>query len=227
MSQHLSGYYDKKWIGERARSGKHRDLVGGLWDEMSKLQLDLLIQHGMTETSRLLDIGCGSLRLGHAAAAFLAPGNYWGTDLSADLIDAGYENEIVPNGLADRLPRSNLVEDAEFTFEGVPSQFDFIMAQSVFTHLPLNHLRMCLARLANHLEGPAQFLFTIFMPAPGIAAWQSSPQAEGLFSHPHRDPYHYDHDDILHAARGLPWSIEVIGDWSHPRNAQLIKATLR
>ena len=33
-------------------------------------------------------------------------------------------------------------------------------AQSVFTHLPLNHLRLCLANLARRLVTPCRFYFT-------------------------------------------------------------------
>ena len=220
-------YYDDEKIAGIASSGRHREIVGGMWDEMGDLQLDMLRAQGLQPHHKLLDIGCGSLRLGRKAASYLGTGNYWGTDLVEALIDAGYQQEIVPAGLADRLPRSNLVQDPDFSFAGLPDRFDFIIAQSVFTHLPLNLIRLCLARLSRHLNGPTIFLFTIFEPVPGTPADRCCKQpGAGVVTHPHQDPYHYQRDDIEHAARGLPWTLDFVGNWDHPRNQKLVKAVI-
>lgn len=222
-----SVYYRDEEIAQAASSENYRESVGGMWEEMGDHQIAMLQDQGLRPEHRLLDIGCGCLRLGRKAAAYLDPGNYWGTDLVEPLIDAGYRNEIVPVGLQDRLPRSNLIQDPEFTFKGVPRAFEFVIAQSVFTHLPLNLLRLCLARLADHLTAPTTFLFTVFEPVPGTAPASSCLQPRGgIVTHPHCDPYHYERVDISHAARGLPWIIDVIGDWNHPRNQNLVRATL-
>ena len=99
---------------------------------------------------------------------------------------------------------------------------DFVIAQSVFTHLPLNHLRLCLANLANHVEGACTFLLTIF-EVPEEAAMKSFVQERGgVETRPHRDPYHYTLADLRHAARDLPWSMDFVGDWNHPRNQKMV-----
>ena len=224
----MNSFYDDPDVVEgMIAEGRHREIVGGLWEEMGLHQMDMLTAHGMRPEHRLLDIGCGSLRLGRHAIDYLALGNYWGTDLRKQIVDAGYEKEIVANGKGDLLPRAHLVEDAEFTFNGVPSDFDFVLAQSVFSHLPLNHLRLCLARLANHLTTPATFMFTVFEALPGTAPDAPCVQPRGgAVTQPHRDPFHYRPDDIFHAARDLPWTIDYIGEWDHPRNQKLVRATL-
>ncbi|MDT1063745.1 class I SAM-dependent methyltransferase [Paracoccus sp. CPCC 101403] len=223
-----SVYYNDKQINKLATDGQHRAIIGGMWEEMGELQLDILQKHGLKPEHKLLDIGCGSLRLGTKAVPYLNPGNYWATDLVEALMDAGYQKEIIPLGLQERLPRSNLVQDAEFTFEGVPRRFDYIIAQSVFTHLPLNHLRHCLARLANHLEGSAIFLFTVFEAEPGTAPDGPSKQSRGpITTYPHKDPFHLCEDDLTHIGRGLPWTIDFIREWDHPRNQKLVMAKLR
>jgi len=222
-----SVYYDDEKINKIATEGGHREIIGGMWDEIGDLQIDMLRDEGLKPEHRLLDIGCGSLRLGTKAVPYLDPGNYWATDLVEALIEAGYRREIVPLGLQDRLPRGNLVRDPEFTFRSVPRQFDFIVAQSVFTHLPLNHLRQCLARLASHLQGPATFLFTVFEAEPGTAIDASCLQARGgVTTHPHKDPFHYRDGDLSHLARDLPWKIDSVRDWNHPRNQKLVRATI-
>ena len=70
MSHH-SVYDDEATIARMAAEGQHRKIIGGLWDEIGQLQFDYLRENGLTPQSRLLDIGCGSLRLGAKAVAYL------------------------------------------------------------------------------------------------------------------------------------------------------------
>lgn len=223
MSGDLSSYYDKAHVTGAVERGDHRNVIGGLWDELGNLQIEFLKANGLKPDNTLLDIGCGSLRLGVHAVAYLNPGRYWGTDLNPLLFEAGYVREIVPAGLADKLPRQNLVADEEFTFEGVTRQVDFAIATSVFTHLPLNHLRLCLANLAQHVETRCTFYFTVFTPVGPINEPSAQPKG-GIVTYGHRDPYHYLPADVEYAARGTPWTIEFIGDWDHPRNQMIVKA---
>lgn len=221
-----SAYYDAQAMSAVVNEkNDHRMIIGGLWDELGSLQLDYLCSQGMKPEHRLLDIGCGSLRLGVKAANYLNAGNYVGTDLNESFLDVGYREEILPAGLETKLPRSNLVVDGEFTFHGLPKNIDFAIAQSVFTHLPLNHLRLCLARLADHLIGPCDFLFTVFLAPEGREA-EAVEQYPGIITHPHKDPYHYRVADIQNAASGLPWDIEFIGAWGHPRNQMMVRTRL-
>jgi hypothetical protein len=221
----ISDYYNKAGIAAAVEQGGHRNLIGGLWDEVGELQMRFLLANGLEPENTLLDVGCGSLRLGVRAVEFLGPGKYWGTDLNSALLDAGYEKEVVPAGLADKLPRAQLLEDAEFSFNGVPTNIDFAIATSVFTHLPLNHMRLCLANLAQHVATPCTFYFTIFMVPQGASFTKSYTQPKaGVITHPHQDPYHYSIADVRYAAAETPWSIEFIGDWDHPRNQMMVKA---
>ena len=226
MTGNFSEYYDEPSVTAAIARGDHRGLIGGMWDEIGSLQMEYLKAEGLQPDDRLLDVGCGSLRLGVRAVEFLEAGNYWGTDLSAALLDAGYDREIVPNGLAGRLPRSNLVLDDSFAFPGIPTAFEFVIAQSVFTHLPLNHLRLCLVRLGQHIATACTFLFTVFIPPEDLPVTDSHRQPRGgIVTHPDRDPYHYSIDDLHFAAVGTPWTIEFIGDWNHPRNQMMVKAS--
>jgi SAM-dependent methyltransferase len=226
MTDDLSIYYNKAEVAEAVGRGDHRDFIGGMWDEIGKLQLDFLRVQGVNPDNTLLDIGCGSLRLGIRAVEFLKPAKYWGTDLAPELLAAGYEREIIPSGLSDKLPRSHLIADGDFTFPGVPPRIDFAIAQSVFTHLPLNHIRLCLANLGRHIASPCTFFFTVFTPPNGLSPTESHSQPKGgVVTHPHRDPYHYSVADLHHAAAGTSWSIEFIGDWNHPRNQMMVRAT--
>jgi hypothetical protein len=221
----ILNYYDKAGIAAAVDRGDHREVIGSMWDEIGELQLAFLQSNGLVPENTLLDIGCGSLRLGVRAVEYLAPAKYWGTDLSSALLDAGYEKEIVPAGLADKLPRTNLIADEDFTFSGVPVVVDFAIATSVFTHLPLNHVRLCLANLARRVTSECTFFFTVFTRPEGLPVTESHLQARGgKRTHPHRDPYHYTFADLQFAAAGTPWSLTFVGDWDHPRNQMMVKA---
>ncbi len=222
----VSNYYNARSIAERVERGAHRDVIGGMWDEIGSLQLDFLRSQGLQPHHTLLDIGCGSLRLGVRAVDYLEHGRYWGTDLNESLMAAGYEREIVPAGLADKLPRGQLLVDADFALEGVPTHVDFIIAASVFTHLPLNHLRLCLFRLANHIESNCVFYFTIFVPPREADVAEPHEQVPGIVTYGHRDPYHCLATDPGWLARSSPWRIRYIGDWGHPRNQKMVCANL-
>lgn len=224
-SKPLSNYYDPDAIAAAIDSGAHREVIGGMWDEIGDLQLAFLKAQGLMPDHHLLDIGCGSLRLGVRAVPYLNAGNYWGTDLNRALLEAGYEREIEPAGLAPKLPRGQLVADADFAFPGIPHNIDCAIATSVFTHLPLEYLGRCLASLGVHVTSPCTFFFSIFTPAPDHPFDEPCKHpVGGKTSYPDRDPFHYKIDDLHAAAEGTPWAIEYIGNWKHPRDQMMVKA---
>src|SRR5215472_262077 len=94
-----SSYDDKAALEAEVRAGRHRECVGGLWEEVGQLQLDFLVAQGLMPHHRLLDIGCGSLRGGVKLIRYLCAGHYAGIDLHESLLNAGYEIELAREGL--------------------------------------------------------------------------------------------------------------------------------
>ena len=174
------GFYDRALA-----AGKHRDIVGGRWDETARAQMAALIDEGLTPSDHLLDIGCGSLRLGHKAVAYLNPGHYWGTDASAALMQRGWDAELPPDQQA-RLPRSNLIEDAHFAYPGVPETITMAIAFGVFTHLPAEALRPALTNLRQRCPALRTLLLTVFL-GPETDGHR---QPDGVVTHASRPPYH-------------------------------------
>lgn len=74
----------------------HRDYVGGLWDEIGQLQFSFLLDKGLQPDSFLLDIACGSLRLGVKAIPYLRPSHYLGIEKESGLVKAGLERNSIP-----------------------------------------------------------------------------------------------------------------------------------
>ncbi|MEO1039972.1 MAG: class I SAM-dependent methyltransferase [Pseudomonadota bacterium] len=214
-----SAYHDVDLVRERVALGEHRDVIGGLWEELGALQFDFLVSQGLMPEDRLLDVGCGSLRAGVRLVPYLQPGRYYGLDLREELLDAGYEREIVPMGLASRLPRANLATVGDFDATGFGVTFNYAIAQSVFTHLPQDELARCLIALAPVFEPGGRFLVTYFeRPADAQPGGVAHPR--GIVTHADRDPFDFTQEQ-LRAATVEGWTLDVIGEWGHPRDQRM------
>jgi hypothetical protein len=176
-----------------------------------------LTDEGMTEGDHLLDIGCGALRLGHLAVPFLRPGHYWGTDASLALMRHGRATELPDPA---RLPLTNLVEDEDFAFPGIPPTITLAIAWGVFTHLPAPALQPALATLRARFPNLRAALVTLFLAdIPGPQR-----QPDGVVTHRDRPPYHRPPASVEAEARTAGfrprWS-----DRKLPRGQQLLILT--
>lgn len=182
------GFYD-----DALAHGRHREIVGGRWDETGRVQMALLQAEGLQPRHRLLDIGAGSLRLGCKAVPFLDAGNYWATDASLPLMQRGRDVEL-PDPL--RLPPGQLVADSSFDLPGVPDNIDYAIAFGVFTHLPQDHLSRALVNISKRLPHLRALLFTVFLAPDAIFA-TALRQPDGVVTHPDRAPWHFRGPDVL------------------------------
>lgn len=214
-------YYSKDLIRQAVGRGEHRGSVGGFWDEIGQLQRDFLVSRGLEHDAYVVDIGCGCLRAGIHLVEYLSPNHYYGVDISEDLIAAGYDVELAAAGLQHKLRRDNLICDGDFQFARLNQQFDVALAQSLFTHLPFNHIRLCLERLAPHMREQGVLYATFFLS--GEASW-AEPQHHDrgdVTTFPTQDPYHYRLEDIEFAVRGTSWNVTEVIDWPHPRDQMM------
>lgn len=207
---------------EQISAGEHRKRVGPHWDEIGKHQFEFLVEQGLSPDSRFLDVGCGSLRGGIHFVRYLDPENYFGIDINSSLLYAGLHHEIPAAGLTDKLPAANLKTTTIFECDfGVT--FDFLLAQSVFSHLPLNHIRLCLYQTARVTQPGARF-FATFFERPPQTSFDQSVKQKNTTTHPERDPYHYLPSDLEWAATSVaPWRCHYIGDWGHIRGQQMME----
>lgn len=99
------------------------DLVGGS-------QFALLFALGLRQHHRVLDFGCGSLRAGRLLIPYLERGNYHGLDPARWLVKEGLAREVGPS--QKRLKRPQFYYNDDFTCPD--AEFDFVLAQSIFSH---------------------------------------------------------------------------------------------
>lgn len=194
MTRPVSPYLVPGFYDDALAKGRHRDIVGGRWDETGRIQMQILREAGLQPHHRLLDIGAGSLRLGCKAVPYLDPGQYWATDQSRALMLRGHATELAD---PDRLPLSHLIEDADFTFPGLPDDIDFAIAFAVFTHLPRGHLADALPRIRRRFPRLQRLLFTVFLAPDAALMSRAHRQPDGVVTHPDRAPWHMLAEDVL------------------------------
>jgi SAM-dependent methyltransferase len=125
---------------------------------VGKLQFSYLLQHGLEPHHRVLEIGCGNLRAGWRIIRYLDPGNYYGLDISRQVIFSA-QQVVAERGLTDKLPYLVLVRDQ--TFAHLPdATFDVVHAHSVFSHTPLDVIEDCFAHVGRVMKPDGFFDFT-------------------------------------------------------------------
>ncbi|MEX0590628.1 MAG: class I SAM-dependent methyltransferase [Xanthobacteraceae bacterium] len=130
------------------------------WQQQGEKQLDYLRQNGLLPHHTLLDIGCGTLRAGRHFIRYLEPARYTGFDLSPAAV--AYARGLVSKeGLNAKSPRLFVNAEKNLRFERLAGQvFDYILAFSVFSHLPAEQIEECLANIRTIMHDRSRFFFT-------------------------------------------------------------------
>lgn len=190
-----------------------RGFVGGLWHELGELQFKFLVEHGLRPEHILLDIGCGSLRAGVRLVPYLAAGNYLGLDIDAALIEHGKEVELGRTLMNLKCPE--FVVSGFFEFHRfLKRKPDFVIAQSLFTHLTKDDISLCLKNLRFFVKDETVFFATFFeVPDP-----VGNPDR----SHPHKG-FRYSRDELMQLGTASGWEMRFVGDWCHPRDQKMVR----
>ena len=214
----MSKYYDTSKIEELVQTNRHRNAVGGMWGEIGKLQFGALKSLGLTPAHTVLDVGCGSLRLGRKLVRYLEPAQYYGTDLNAALLDAGYERELDAY-LQARLPRENLKQHDVTEPMPFTQTFDYLVAFSLFTHLTAAQSQAALQSIATCMHPDSCLMATVFVAPDSPEAPYM--HASGITTHIDRDPFHVAPDTVDDMARAAGLSATAMPEIAHPRGQSL------
>jgi SAM-dependent methyltransferase len=159
-------YRDHEYLDAYSR---HTDLrvdadpesaVGGLWEELGRLQVEFLVSRGLKPNHKMLDLGCGTLRAGRHFIKYLDSGNYYGMDLSPKAV--AYAKELVhQEGLSEKRPHLMVSDRKDLQLlEFQAHTFDFLLAHSVFTHLKPEHIQECFENVGRIMHGQSALYFT-------------------------------------------------------------------
>jgi SAM-dependent methyltransferase len=205
-SDHVS-YYREVMRSDAGRSaeaavGSHsRDE----WLRLGQLQFDYLTGHGLQPGDRMLEIGCGNLRAGRLFIDHLNTGNYYGVDISPDILLAA-QRTLVEFGLRAKLPHLTLVRDLRFDF--LPAaEFSVVHAHSVFSHSPIEVIDECFAHVGRIMSADAIFDFTF-------------DRTEGDEHQVLREDFYYRAETLIGHAQEHGFDARVMDDWAglgHPQ----------
>lgn len=223
----LPDYTAKEFSDEEVAENRHRSFVigaGGDWDQGGEDQQAFLVKHGLQPHHKVVDIGCGALRLGRRLSEYLDPGNYYGVDANRDLITIGYNRELTDHQRS-RLPIENLRANDRFDTDfGVT--FDFAMAQSVFTHVSLNHVLLCLHRLEKVMAPGGVFFASICVQpnaTPVDHIYQRHPKGRTYFYE--KNVFWYRRQDMRWAASTGNWRYAFVGEYGSPQGQRMVSFT--
>jgi hypothetical protein len=149
----------------------YRAFVGATetYDIFSHMQFSLMTLLGLRQHHSLLDIGCGSLRAGKLFIVYLLPDRYRGIEPEEWLVQQGIDREL-GRELAER-KRPRFVYERDFPCTAFGETFDFLLAQSIFSHASIAQIRRCLAE-AQRVMKPSSLLAASFVE--GDADYQGS-----------------------------------------------------
>lgn len=161
----LKHHYLEKYLTHvarlKAQFGKDKGMhlaVGGHWDWIGRLEVELLKMFGLCDGMRLVDLGCGSGRLAVVLAKDIKVG-YHGIDIIPDLL--AYAKEITPPTY-----RFSRVENIEIP--DADESADMICAFSLFTHLLHEETYIYLEECRRVLKPGGKLVFSFLelaMPA--------------------------------------------------------------
>jgi SAM-dependent methyltransferase len=175
------------------------------WLQIGQVQFDYLISHGLKPDMRMLDIGCGNLRAGRLFIDYLDAGNYYGNDISPDILLAA-QRTVVDYGLQNKLPNLALVSDLKLDF--LPDNyFDVVHAHSVFSHSPLSVIDECLAHVGRIMTHGGFFDFTF-------------DQTVGTEHQVLREDFYYRTETLLDLARRHGFEAQFMPDWAETGHEQ-------
>ena len=192
---------------QKPRSGEvdYRKYVGDFddYDIVAALQFTLLTNLGLRETDSLLDIGCGSLKGGKLFIPYLLPGKYHGIEPGKWLIDKGIEEDLGYDIIKIKRPQFSYTKNFELSI--FKRKFDFLLAQSVFSHASESQIRKCLSEAKKVMKKNSIFIATYYK---GDKNYKGK-----MWVYPHSVTYKEDFIIAIAARFGFDYQ-EV--DWPHP-----------
>lgn len=133
----------------------HRQFIGKEFEQEGLRQFEVVKHLGVTEETRFLDVACGSLRLGRHLIPYLDTSGYYGLEQHQALVDAGLQQEIAAELVAEKKPTFFI----NSTFDlGALEGIDIAWANSLFSHLVEKDILACLASVEKSLSNGGVFL---------------------------------------------------------------------
>ncbi len=201
-------------LGLKPGDAHYRAYVGPPqdYDLIAAMSFNLLTTLGLRQHHTLLDVGCGSLRIGRLLIPYLNPGHYFGIEPNEWLVQEGIEREIGESLLLIKRPKF-FYSDSPEALVLAKASVDFALAQSIFSHCGVDLISHWLAGISNFLA-PAGALLATFLPSD-----KDSPLAGWTYP----DCVTFRPDTLGRLANEAKLGFKVL-DWKHPRQTWALLA---
>lgn len=176
------------------------------YDLIAAMVFNMLTSAGLRQHHKLLDIGCGSLRIGRLLIPYLNKQHYFGIEPNDWLVDAGITREVGQDLIDIKQPTFSFKTDlSEFeTSVG----FDFAFAQSIFSHCGKDLILKWLEEVFVQLNDTGVFFATvIYEPQDCVDSGWIYPECVG-----------YRQQTIAEMSAEVGFSFIPL-DWIHPRQS--------
>jgi hypothetical protein len=161
-----------------------------------------------------LDVGCGSLRGGLRFIDYLEPDRYLAIDKHIELIIYWVAIELGIERFREKRPR--FVVTSSFEFSKLGAAPEFVIAQSLFTHLTIEDIATCLKAPHSVAAVGCRFFATLF-ERKIVNEWPNPVQ-----SHSHGQ-FRYTRGQMEATGSAEGWQPRYIGEWNHPRGQHIIE----
>ena len=197
---------DKLGLGLNPGDAHYRAYVGPPedYDLVAAMCFGLLTSLGLRARHRLLDVGCGSLRLGRLLIPYLNDGNYCGLELNRWLVEEGLAQELGQGIVPLKKPRFFFGDSS--TMIGESAHFDFAIAQSIFSHCGLDLLTKHLTVIRGALASTGALLATF------VQGNEDSQESGWVYP----GCVNYTQERMAQLAADCGFNFELL-DWLHPR----------
>jgi SAM-dependent methyltransferase len=200
---------DRESLGTGLKPGDphYRAYVGPPedYDLIAAMTFNLLTTLGLRQHHSLLDVGCGSLRIGRLLIPYLNRGKYFGVEPNEWLVEEGIKRELGEALLEIKCPRF-LFSDSPEVIGQAKISFDFALAQSIFSHAGLDVTKNWLGAISRSLAEDGALVAT-FLPGE-----EDSPTKGWVYP----ECVNYRPATLRDAAAEAGLRFELL-DWKHPR----------
>jgi SAM-dependent methyltransferase len=209
--------YDNEDLGLGLKPGdaQYRAYVGPPedYDLIAAMTFNLLTTLGLRQHHSLLDIGCGSLRIGRLLIPYLNRGKYFGVEPNKWLVDEGIRRELGQSVVQVKRP-TFLFTDSPENIAKTETAFDFAVAQSIFSHCGLDLIKAWLSGISRSLAGDGALVATFLIGEKDAA------QSGWIYP----ECVNYRPVTLESAAAEANLRFEIL-DWKHPRQTWALFAS--
>jgi SAM-dependent methyltransferase len=194
-------------LGLKPGDSHYRAYVGPPedYDLIAAMTFNLLTTLGLRQHHSLIDIGCGSLRIGRLLIPYLNRGKYFGVEPHEWLVAEGIKCELGETSVEVKRPTFFFSDSPNVVLQAkIP--FDFALAQSIFSHCGLDLIKGWLSAVSRSLA-PGGILLATFLPGD-----EDAPQTGWVYP----ECVNYRTVTLERAAAEVNLRFEIL-DWKHPR----------